>query len=142
MLEKVRLGELSAAAGGRDRIQVAPRRGAGGGGTFCSGCTRRSGAGPGRGDDRLSQQGGRGGITAVKAGAIATVLVSSLLVSVAPNFSKLAYQSGASVPLVMAGRFLVTVLLLGVVLLWQRRTFFTSGRVLRLCLLGGFSNAC
>jgi len=69
------------------------------------------------------------------------VLVSSLLVSVAPNFSKLAYQSGASVPLVMAGRFLVTVLLLGAVLPWQRRSLLTSGRVLRLCLLGGISNA-
>src|SRR5262245_19978513 len=69
------------------------------------------------------------------------VLVSSLLVSIAPNFSKLAYQSGASVPLVVAGRFLVTVLLLGVMLLWQRRSFVTSGRVLRLCLLGGVSNA-
>jgi drug/metabolite transporter (DMT)-like permease len=83
----------------------------------------------------------RGGIAVVQAGAIAMVLVSSLLVSVAPNFSKLAYQSGASVPLVMAGRFLVTVLLLGVVLLWQRRSFVTPGRVLRLCLVGGISNA-
>jgi len=89
----------------------------------------------------VSEQAGRGGITAVQAGAIATVLVSSLLVSVAPNFSKLAYQSGASVPLVMAGRFLVTVFLLGVVLLWQRRRFATSGRVLRLCLVGGIANA-
>lgn len=89
----------------------------------------------------MSQQPGGGGIAVVQAGAIAMVLVSSLLVSVAPNFSKLAYQSGASVPLVIAGRFLVTVLLLGVVLLWQRRSFVTSGRVLRLCLLGGVSNA-
>lgn len=88
----------------------------------------------------MSQQAGRGGITAVQAGAIATVLVSSLLVSVAPNFSKLAYQSGASVPTVMTGRFLVTVFLLGGALLWQRRRFATSGRVLRLCLVGGLSN--
>ena len=93
------------------------------------------------GDNHLSDQPGPGGITAIRAGAIAMVLASSLLVSVAPNFSKLAYQSGASVPLVMAGRFLVTVFLLGVVLLWQRRSFFTSGRVLRLCLLGGVTNA-
>jgi drug/metabolite transporter (DMT)-like permease len=69
------------------------------------------------------------------------VLVSSFLVSIGPNFSKLAYQSGASVPLVIAGRFLVTVLLLGVLLLCRRRRIFTSPRVLRLCLIGGIANA-
>jgi len=77
----------------------------------------------------------------VQAGAIATVLVSSFLVSIGPNFSKLAYQSGASMPLVIAGRFLVTVLLLGGLLLWQRRSMLASPRVMRLCLLGGIANA-
>jgi drug/metabolite transporter (DMT)-like permease len=89
----------------------------------------------------LSQQPGQGGITAVQAGAIIMVLVSSFLVSIGPNFSKLAYQSGASMPLVVAGRFLVTVLLLGGLLLGQRRRILASPRVLRLCLLGGIANA-
>jgi drug/metabolite transporter (DMT)-like permease len=69
------------------------------------------------------------------------VLVSSFLVAVVPNFSKLAYQSGASVPLVIAGRFVVTVLLLGVMLVSQRRSIFTSMRVLRFCLVGGIATA-
>ena len=69
------------------------------------------------------------------------VLVSSFLVAVVPNFSKLAYQSGASVPLVIAGRFVITVLLLGVMLAVQRRSLFTSMRVLRLCLIGGIATA-
>src|SRR5262245_22683228 len=72
---------------------------------------------------------------------MATVLASSFLVAVVPNFSKLAYQSGASVPLVIAGRFVITVLLLGLTLVVQRRSIFTSTRVLRLCLIGGISNA-
>ena len=89
----------------------------------------------------MSRQPGQGGITAVQAGAIVMVLVSSFLVSIGPNFSKLAYQSGASMPLVMAGRFLVTVLLLGTLLLCQRRSILASPRVLRLCLIGGIANA-
>ena len=89
----------------------------------------------------MSREAGRGGVTTLQAGAIAMVLVSSVLVSIGPNFSKLAYQSGASVPLVVAGRFLVTVLLLGALLMGRRRRIVASGRVLRLCLLGGIANA-
>ena len=51
-----------------------------------------------------------------RAAALAGVLVSSVLVAVVPNFSKLAYQSGASVPLVIVVSFLVTVLLLSLLL--------------------------
>jgi drug/metabolite transporter (DMT)-like permease len=67
------------------------------------------------------------------------VLVSSLLVGVVPNFSKLAYQSGASVPLVIASRSVVTVLLMGAALVVRRRSLVTSSRVLRLCLIGGIA---
>jgi len=89
----------------------------------------------------VSREAGRGGVQTLQAGAIAMVLVSSFLVSIGPNFSKLAYQSGASVPLVIAGRFAVTVLLLGALLIGQRRSILASNRVLRLCLLGGIANA-
>ena len=82
-----------------------------------------------------------GGITTLQAGAMAMVLVSSFLVAVVPNFSKLAYQSGASVPLVISGRFVVIVLLLGVMLVSQRHSFFASMRVLRLCAIGGIAAA-
>jgi drug/metabolite transporter (DMT)-like permease len=69
------------------------------------------------------------------------VLLSSVLIAVVPNFSKLAYQSGASVPAVIAGRFLVTTLLLSLLLVLQRRSLLTSMRVLRLCLIGGIATA-
>jgi len=82
-----------------------------------------------------------GETTTARAAALAGVLVSSILVAVVPNFSKLAYQSGASVPLVIAGRFLVTVLLLSLLLVSQRRSLLTSRRVLRLCFLGGIATA-
>jgi drug/metabolite transporter (DMT)-like permease len=69
------------------------------------------------------------------------VIASSALIAIVPNFSKLAYESGASVPLVIAGRFLVTVLLLVALLIVQGRSFVASARVLRLCLLGGIATA-
>lgn len=84
---------------------------------------------------------GLGGTATFQAAAIAMVLASSILIAVVPNFSKLAYESGASVPLVIAGRFFVTVLLLSLVLMSQRRSFLTSMRVLRLCLIGGIAAA-
>jgi hypothetical protein len=80
---------------------------------------------------------GLGGTSAAHGAALAAVLVSSVLIAVVPNFSKLAYQAGASVPLVIVGRFLVTVLLLSLLLISQRRSLLTSMRVLRLCLIGG-----
>ena len=89
----------------------------------------------------MSREAERGGIGAVQAGAVALVLVSSFLVSIGPNFSKLAYEAGASMPLVIAGRFVVTILLLGGLLLWQRRSIAPSPRVMRLCLIGGIANA-
>jgi drug/metabolite transporter (DMT)-like permease len=93
------------------------------------------------GKESLGGQLELGGIKAFQAGAIAMVLASSFLVAVVPNFSKLAYQSGASVPLVIIGRFVVTVLLLGAMLIVQRRSLFTSMRVLGLCLIGGIATA-
>ena len=69
--------------------------------------------------------------------AIAVVLASSIFVAIVPNFSKLAYESGASVPLVIAARFVVTILLLGLLMLAGRQSFRASKRVLRLCLIGG-----
>ncbi len=67
------------------------------------------------------------------------VLASTVLVAAVPNFAKLAYDSGASVLLVVLGRFLVGTLLLGSALFALRRDFATSNRVIRLCVLGGFS---
>lgn len=87
----------------------------------------------------MTRQPRLGGAKALQAGAIAMVLVSSLLVGVVPNFSKLAYQSGASVPLVIASRSVVTVLLMGAALVVRRRSLVTSSRVLRLCLIGGIA---
>jgi drug/metabolite transporter (DMT)-like permease len=76
-----------------------------------------------------------------QAAAIAVVLASSIFVAVVPNFSKLAYESGASVPLVIAARFVVTILLLGLLMLARRHSFHASRRVLRLCLIGGIAAA-
>jgi drug/metabolite transporter (DMT)-like permease len=89
----------------------------------------------------LHRQREPGGTTTLQAGAIAMVLVSSFLVAIVPNFSKLAYQSGASVPLVIAGRYAIMALLLGLMLAYRRRSVFTSRRVLRLCLIGGIATA-
>ena len=88
-----------------------------------------------------SQEAPVGGTTAARAAALVAVLVSSVLIAVVPNFSKLAYEAGASVPLVIAGRFLITVLLLSLLLVSQRRSLLTSMRVLRLCLIGGVATA-
>ena len=82
-----------------------------------------------------------GGTATARAAALVAVLVSSILIAVVPNFSKLAYQAGASVPLVIVGRFLVTVLLLSLLLASRRRSLLTSVRVLRLCLIGGIATA-
>jgi drug/metabolite transporter (DMT)-like permease len=76
-----------------------------------------------------------------QAAAIGVVLASSIFVAIVPNFSKLAYESGASVPLVIAARFVVTILLLGLLMLARRHGFRTSRRVLRLCLIGGIAAA-
>jgi drug/metabolite transporter (DMT)-like permease len=84
---------------------------------------------------------GLGGASAARAVALVAVLVSSVLIAVFPNFSKLAYQAGASVPLVIVGRFFVTVLLLSLVLAYRRCSLLTSMRVLRLCLIGGIATA-
>lgn len=73
--------------------------------------------------------------------AIAMVLISSIFIACVPSFSKLAYEAGASVPFVLACRFLVTVLLLAAMLVAGRYTFRASGRVLRLCLIGGAATA-
>src|SRR4029079_6433944 len=83
-------------------------------------------------------QEGKGASQAV---AIAMVLLSSVLIAAVPNFSKLASQSGASVPFVLACRFLVTAVLLAVMLAVRRQCFLTSTRVLHLCLLGGIATA-
>lgn len=73
--------------------------------------------------------------------AIVMVLVSSLLIAAVPNFSKLAYESGASLPLVIACRFLVTVAMLAVYLSVSRQSFVAPKRVLRLCILSGIASA-
>src|SRR5262249_50398212 len=57
------------------------------------------------------------------------------------NFAKLAYDSGASILLVMLGRSVVAVILLGAVLLALRRSFAVSSRVVRLCAWGGAASA-
>jgi drug/metabolite transporter (DMT)-like permease len=67
------------------------------------------------------------------------VLLSSLLVGVVPNFSKLAYRAGASVPLVIASRSVVTMLLMGTALVVHRRSLLVSFRVLRLCLIAALA---
>lgn len=69
------------------------------------------------------------------------VLVSAVLIAAVPSFGKLAYESGASVPLVVAVRFLVTVLWLSVFLARARRGISTSARVFRLSLVGGIGTA-
>jgi drug/metabolite transporter (DMT)-like permease len=73
--------------------------------------------------------------------AIGMTLGSSLLVAAVPNFTKLAYDSGASVFLVIVGRSLIAVLLLGGALLVLRRSFAASRRVFRLCAVGGLASA-
>lgn len=73
--------------------------------------------------------------------AVGMILASSLLIAAVPNFAKLAYDSGASILLVMLGRSLVSVLLLGAALLMLRRTFAARARVLWLCALGGGASA-
>jgi drug/metabolite transporter (DMT)-like permease len=74
-------------------------------------------------------------------GAIALILCSSVVIAAVPNFAKLAYESGASIPLVLLGRATVSVLLLGAALLVLRRSFAASARVLRLCAFGGVAAA-
>ncbi len=73
--------------------------------------------------------------------AIGMVLVSAIAIAAMPSFAKLAYQSGASVPLVLVIRFLITVLWLSLLLVIMRRGIVTSTRVLRLCLIGGIATA-
>lgn len=65
------------------------------------------------------------------------ILASSIFIAAVPNCAKLAYDSGASILMVMLGRSVVAVLLLGAALLVLRRSFATNARVLRLCVLGG-----
>lgn len=78
---------------------------------------------------------------AQQAAAIGMTLGSSLLIAAVPNLAKLAYDSGASVFLVVVGRSLIAVALLGGTLLALGRSFAASGRVLRLCALGGLASA-
>jgi drug/metabolite transporter (DMT)-like permease len=73
--------------------------------------------------------------------AVGTILASSVLIAAVPNFAKLAYDSGASILLVMLGRSVVSVTLLGAALLMLRRSFAVSPRVLRLCVVGGAAAA-
>jgi drug/metabolite transporter (DMT)-like permease len=73
--------------------------------------------------------------------AVGMILASSILIAAVPNFAKLAYDSGASILLVMLGRSIVSVVLLGAALLALRRSFAASTRVLRLCLFGGAASA-
>jgi drug/metabolite transporter (DMT)-like permease len=73
--------------------------------------------------------------------ALGMILASSVLIAAVPNFDKLAYDSGASILLVMLGRSVVSVLLLGVALLALRRSFAINRRVLRLCMMGGAAAA-
>ncbi|WP_119273820.1 EamA family transporter [Taklimakanibacter deserti] len=69
------------------------------------------------------------------------VLVSSIFIAAVPNFSKIAYEAGASVPFVLVCRFFVTVILLAILLVAGRHRILTSTRVLRLCLIGGVATA-
>lgn len=69
------------------------------------------------------------------------IVASTLLIAAVPNFAKLAYGSGASILMVLLGRWAVSVLLLGAALIVLRRRFRASPRVLRLCLLGGVASA-
>src|SRR4029434_5575802 len=73
--------------------------------------------------------------------AIGMALGSSLLVAAVPSFAKLAYDSGASVFMVVVRRSLIAVVLLGGTLLVLRRSFAASSRVLRLCAVGGLASA-
>jgi drug/metabolite transporter (DMT)-like permease len=73
--------------------------------------------------------------------AVGMILASSILIAAVPNLAKLAYESGASILMVLLGRSLVSVLLLGIALLVLGRRFAASARVLRLCVLGGAASA-
>lgn len=73
--------------------------------------------------------------------AIGMVIVSAVLIAAVPSFGKLAYESGASVLLVVAVRFLITMLWLTVFLARARRGISTSARVFRLSLIGGIGAA-
>lgn len=78
---------------------------------------------------------------AQQAVAITMILASSILIAAVPNFAKLAYDSGASILMVMLGRSVVSVLLLGIALLVLRRSFAVNTRVLHLCAWGGAASA-
>jgi drug/metabolite transporter (DMT)-like permease len=91
--------------------------------------------------DRTDPPGTPTSTRAKQAGAIGLILSSSVVIAAVPNFAKLAYESGASIPLVLVGRAAVSVLLLGTTLLVLRRSFAASARVLRLCAFGGVAAA-
>lgn len=69
--------------------------------------------------------------------AVGMILASSILIAAVPNFAKLAYHAGASIPAFLLGRWVVSVLLLGAALVALRQGFGASPRVLLRCALGG-----
>jgi drug/metabolite transporter (DMT)-like permease len=69
--------------------------------------------------------------------AVGLILASCVLIAAVPNFAKLAYDGGASIPAFLIGRWAVSVLLLGAALLTLRRRFGASRKVLLRCVLGG-----
>jgi drug/metabolite transporter (DMT)-like permease len=73
--------------------------------------------------------------------AIGMTLVSSAMIATVPIFAKLAYNSGASILVVVLGRTAVSTVLLAFALIVLRQSFRASNRVLLLCVIGGIAGA-
>lgn len=66
---------------------------------------------------------------------------SSVMIAAVPIFAKLAYNSGASILVVVLGRTAIAAVLLGLALIVLRQSFRASNRALRLCVVGGLASA-
>jgi drug/metabolite transporter (DMT)-like permease len=78
-----------------------------------------------------------GAMRARQLAAVGLILASCILIAAVPNFAKLAYVGGASIPGFLIGRWAVSVLLLGAALIALRRRFGASRKVLLRCAVGG-----
>ena len=72
---------------------------------------------------------------------MAIIFASSVFIAATPVFAKLAYNAGASILVVVLGRTAISTALLGLALVALRRDLKVSGRVLRLCVVGGIASA-
>jgi drug/metabolite transporter (DMT)-like permease len=73
--------------------------------------------------------------------AIGMTLASSAMIATVPIFAKLAYNSGASILVVVLGRTAIAAVLLAFVLIVLRQSFKASNRTLVLCVIGGIASA-